>query len=762
MKQLRWLNLILVFTFLTACSVGSDGIGFPSIFNTPTPLPKPQVTVISPPDAEEPMRAYLEAFKAEDYSAMYEMLNQASRAVITAEDFAARHTDALNMMSAGSFDYETQSTLVNNPYTAQAAFRIVYHTALVGDISREMVAHFNLEDGQWKLQWDESLILPELTGGNRLAMDYQIPARGDIYDSSGKAIVNQTSAVALGIIPGQMSNENSGTLVNELSRLCSIDPDDIRDKIDVSGLDWYIPVCEASVEEADRILALNPGGLVVTPYEARFYHQGLASQTVGYTQFISEENLDEYRRLGYRGNERVGAIGIEKWAEDYLAGQHGGSLYMVDPNSGQIVSRIYDSTPQPASSVYLTIDSNLQYYAQQALTGFRGAVVVLERDTGRVLAMASSPGFDANLFEPNNYNNTLLADLLNDVGGDQPLVNRATQGQYPLGSVFKIVTFSAGLESGLFLPETTLDCQYEWKGLPDRTLYDWTWEKCQETIQAGEFCNSSRNTPSGLLTLPEGLMRSCNPWFYQIGLDLYNFDRGSDIANMARAFGFGAPTGIEQVTEAPGQILDPPSLLDAVNQAVGQGDVLVTPLQVARMIAAVGNGGTLYRPQLVEKIQPIEGDPTIIFKPEAHGTLPLRADNLEVLQEALVSVVQNPRGTANFRLRGMDLPAAGKTGTAESGSTTGKPHAWFAGYTDCANKAEEYPVCSDKPDIAVAVIVENMGDGSEYGGPIFRRMIQVHYFETPQSLFWWEASYGVPQTPTPIGGIPTKTPKPSE
>jgi len=716
------------------------------------------VKITSAPDAQEPMRVYLEAFKSDNYEAMYEMLTQASRNTISAEDFSKRHSDALNTMSAGSFDYETLSALVNNPYTAQVAFRIVYHTALVGDISRDMVARFNLEDGEWKLQWDESLILPELAGGMRLAMDYQIPARGDIYDADGKAIVNQASAVALGIIPGQMSDKNSGTLINELSQLCLIDPEELRDKIASSGLDWYIPVCEASVEEAERILALNPGGLVVTPYEARFYHQGLASQVVGYTQFISEENLDEYRRLGYRGDERVGAAGIEKWAEDYLAGKHGGSLYVVDPNSGQIVSRISESAPQPASSIYLTIDRDLQFYAQQALTGFRGAVVVLERDTGRVLAMAASPGFDANLFEPTNYNNTLLTELINDA--EQPLVNRATQGQYPLGSVFKIITFSAALESGLFLPETTLDCQYEWTGLPDRVLYDWTWEKCQERVQAGEFCDTRSTTPSGLLTLPEGIMRSCNPWFYQIGLDLYNFDRGSDIANMARAFGFGAPTGIEQVSEAPGQIIDPPSLLDAVNQAVGQGDVLVTPLQTAMMIAAVGNGGTLYRPQLVESIQPVEGEPTVVFKPEARGTLPLRPDNLEVLQEALISVVDDPRGTANFRLRGMDFPAAGKTGTAESGSAIGKPHAWFAGYTYCGDLDDELPVCENKPDIAVAVIVENIGDGSEYGAPIFRRMIQVHYFGTPQSLFWWEASYGVPRTPTPIGGIPTKTPKP--
>ena len=755
MKRLRWIIPILIFSFLSACSMGSDGI-FPPIFNTPTPLPTPIVKITPAPDAQEPMRVYLEAFKTEDYASMYEMLDQSSRGVISPEDFAQRHKEALDKMSAGSFDYEILSTLVNNPYAAQVSFRIVYHTALVGDISREMVAHFNLENSQWKLQWDAGLILPELANGNKLAMDYQIPSRGDIYDVNGEAIVNQASAIALGIIPGQMSNDSSGTLVTELANLCGIDQQSIRDKIDVSAPDWYIPVCEASVDEADRILALNPGGLVRNPYEARFYHQKLASQVVGYTLSISPEQLQEYQRKGYQGNERIGQDGIEQWAEEYLAGKHGGSLYVVDPNTGQIASTIGKSDPQPASSVYLTIDSNLQYYAQQALTGFRGAVVVLERDTGRVLAMASSPGFDANLFEPNNYNNSLASELLNDPS--QPLVNRAAQGQYPLGSVFKVVTFSAALESGLFLPETTLDCQYEWNGLNDKPRYDWTWDHCQSRLQAGNECNTSDSRPSGPLTLPEGLMRSCNPWFWQIGLDLYNHDRGSDIANMARAFGLGAPTGIGQINEEPGQITNPPGLVQAVNQAIGQGDVLVTPLQVASMISAIGNGGTLYRPQVIEKIQPIEGDPTAIFKPEARGTLPLRSDNLKVLQDALWTVIHDPRGTANFSLRGFDFPASGKTGTAESGS--GNPHAWFAGYTDCADHLDEYPVCAGKADLGIAVIVENQGEGSEWAAPIFRRMVQVYYYGSPQSLFPWEASYGVAKTPTPIGGIPTKTPKP--
>jgi len=756
MKILRYLNILMVFTLLAACSASGGMGGISSIFATPTPLPTPSVKITSAPDAQTPMRAYLEAFKTEDYDAMYATLTQASLNGITAEDFAALHRGTLNTMSAESFDYEVLSALVGSPYIAQVSFRIIYKTALVGDITREMVAHWSLENGAWKLDWNDGLILPELAGGNKLAMEYQIPARGDIYDKNGKAIVNHVKAVALGIDTGSVSPKSQGTLVSELASLCGLQQQELNDKVNASGEGWYIPVCEASVEEAERILALNPAGLQVSEYESRFYHQKIASQVIGYTQFISSDNLDEYRRLGYAGNERVGAAGIEKWAEDYLAGQHGGSLYVVNPGTGQIVTPIASSDPQPASSLYLTIDSNLQIYAQQALTGFRGAIVVMERDSGRVLAMASSPGFDANLFDPENANADLLGELLNDT--TQPLVNRAAQGQYPLGSVFKVITFSAALESGLFEPATTLDCQYDWTVLTDQVRHDWTWEHCQERIQAGDFCNTSDSTPSGLLTLPEGLMRSCNPWFWQIGYDLFSYDRPNDIATMARAFGLGQPTGLDQVSEAAGQINDPPTVIDVVNQSIGQGDVLVTPLQVAILIGAVGNGGTLYRPQLIESIQPVQGNPTIVFKPEARGTLPLRADNLQTMQDALWDVIHNPRGTAYYSLLGFDFPAAGKTGTAESGS--GKPHAWFAGYTDCADRAGEYPVCEGKADLAIAVIVENGGEGSEFAAPMFRRMVQVHYYGSPQSLFPWEKTYGVPKTPTPIGGIPTKTPKP--
>ena len=745
MKFLRWLNIVVVLTFLSGC--GSGGIAVPG-FPTETPLPPPIVTIVSSAQPDVALTRYLDAFKTEDYNTMYGLLSKVTQDSITLEDFARRNRDSLNEMSAGSFDYEVLSSLVN-VYTSEVSFRVIYHTALVGDIQRDMVARFTLENNEWKLQWEDGLILPELAGGNVLRMDYSVPSRGNIYDSDGDVFVAQTNAYAFEIIPGNVTDDSLGTLLSEVWNLCGISMDALAQEIATTPGQFAIPLCQASEQESERIRSISPSGLQWTEYNSRYYfEQGVGSNIVGYTQLIPAEEIETYRRQGYRGDEIVGRAGIESWAEEYLSGQHGGTLYVVNPTTGQIVTKVGESEPKAADSVYLTIDRNLQYYSEQAIKGFTGAVVVLERDTGRVLAMASSPDFDSNAFQPTNPNQG--SQLANLIPGS--LLNRAAQGQYPLGSVFKIITMAAGMESGLFEPASTLDCQYEWTKLPDRIRYDWTYQHCQDRLARGEECNTSDSTPSGQLTLPEGLMRSCNPFFWEIGYILYQNNRSNDIANMARAFGLGGPTGIEQIEENAGQINNPEGdPIEVVNQAIGQGTVQVTPLQVARFIAAIGNGGTLYRPQLVEKIEPIEGDPVMTFQPEAVGTLPIQPFRLEVIQQAMIDVVANEGGTANFRLRGLRIPVAGKTGTAESGS--GEPHAWFAGYTRASDS-------SGKPDIAIAVILENQGEGSDWAAPVFQRIVETYYYGTPQTIYWFESTFGVTETPTPLGGIPTETPEP--
>ena len=752
MKLFRLISIILLPAFiLTAC--GTSAIpGIP----TGTALPQPIVNVTSAPDAGAALSAYLDAYKADDYNAMYAMLSKVTTDALPLDQFAKRNKDALNEMSAGSFDYAVNSALVS-PLSAEVSYNVAYHTVLAGDIQRDMIARFTLEDGQWKLQWDDSNILPELAGGNTLKMDYKIPSRGEIYDRNGDPFAAQSDVYAFYVIPGNVTDESIGTLAARVWALCGISPEVLTQDILNTPDQFAIPLCEASADESAIIRASSPSGLQWEQYKSRYYfEQGTGSNVVGYTTFISADDLDTYKRRGYQGSERVGNAGIERSMEDSLAGQHGGTLYVVNPSTGQIVTKVGESEPQPSESVHLTLDRNLQYYAEKSIEGFRGAVVVMEVDTGRVLAMASSPDYDSNIFETNNPNSSeRIAELFQRV--DDPLLNRAAQGQYPLGSVFKIITMAAGMESGLYIPESTFDCQYDWTKLPDTIRHDWTWQHCEDRVASGRECNTPDSLPSGLLTLSQGLMRSCNPFFYDIGYTLYQNNRQTDIANMARAFGLGSPTGIGQITEAAGNISDPQTAIDVVNQAIGQGDMQVTPLQVARFIAALGNGGTLYRPQLVESIQPIEGASTLVFKPEATGVLPVTPERLQLIREAMISVVENSLGTAHFRLRGIQVPVAGKTGTAESGS--GRPHAWFAGYTLCEEAVDQYPVCKDKPDIAIAIILENQGEGSDWAAPVFKRIIETYYFGSPRTIYWFESNFGVTETPTPFGGIPTETPE---
>jgi penicillin-binding protein 2 len=210
----------------------------------------------------------------------------------------------------------------------------------------------------------------------------------------------------------------------------------------------------------------------------------------------------------------------------------------------------------------------------------------------------------------------------------------------------------------------------------------------------------------------------------------------STIADMAKGFGLGGLTGIEIVEEA-GNIPEPENEVDAANLAIGQGNTLVTPLQVAAFVAAVGNGGDLNEPRVVDKVVPVSGEPSHLFSPTVRQKLPLSEENIKTVQDAMASVVGNPRGTAYFVLSGLmnsyNIPIAGKTGTAESGF--GEPHAWFAGYT-FANR-------ENKPDIAAVVLIENIGEGSVYAAPIFRRVVETYFLDKPQVKFPWESEIGV-------------------
>jgi penicillin-binding protein 2 len=713
--------LVLVTFMISACT--PDSTVTPTLILPTNTLPQPQISTTRPPDVEQAVKLFLETWKNEDYAAMHEQLTSLSRDALSVGDFVNFYRETAINLTLINFDYEVLSVLTN-PSQAQAGYAVTFHTTLAGDLRREMLVNLSMENGTWKVQWNYDLILPELKGGNRLTLDVTQPSRGNIYDREGNALAAQAEIVALGIWPGRIERE--GKMLQVLSELTGKTAQSIKPLYQNAGADWYIPVGQALAAEVDERMddIISAGGIIMNRYTSRFYYEGgLAPHVTGYVQTIPESELSDYRRRGYRGDERVGVSGLEKWGEDYLSGKRGGSIYVVDPQ-GAVVTRLVQADSLPSQAIYTTLSADLQLQAQRAINGFNGAVVVVERDTGRILAMATSPSFDPNLFEPPNENSGwLLPELLNST--EQPFLNRATQGLYPPGSIFKVVTMAAALESMLYTPETKYMCKHDFTELLDVTLYDWTYEK--------------KVSASGELSLVEGLMRSCDPYFYHIGLDLFRQNRPQDVANMARAFGLGSAASTGQIAEEIGSIPDPQNEREAVQMAFGQGASLVTPLQTAMYIAAIGNGGTLYEAQVVEKIVPPTGDPTMVFSSIVKSMLPVSPLNLAAIQEGMREVVRNTRGTAHRPLLGLGVPVYGKTGTATT-SILNANHAWFAGYTNAQR--------TDLPDIAVVVIAEYAGEGSQIAAPIFRRVVEGYFFGRPLTVYPWETTIYITRTPT--------------
>lgn len=724
----KFIAVLLVVFIVSACSKT------PTITVTPTSsLPTPGVTTVAVPDVAVTVNQFLSLWNSGDYAGMYEMLTQTSKDATPQEDFVKLYTETAAAMSLKQIDTGIVSSLVK-PASATVGYQVNFISNLYGDISRTIEMNLINENNIWKIQWHEGMILPELTGGNHLASNIQAPARGDINDRNGNTLATDTQAVALGIIPNQVSWEYEPALLDTLAGALNKPKNIIKDMYKNYG-DAYAALGEITQAGYDNHATTFDayGGLVKNPYTARYYYNGgVAPHVLGYISSIPVETIDEYTRMGYARDAQIGVAGIEKWAEKYLAGQPAADLYVVKPD-GTFDTRLASVDPKAPDTINLTIDKDFQVLVQKALYGFTGAIVVMEVDTGRILAMASSLDYDPNVMVRQNYNfQYAYNDIINN-SEDALLLNRATQSSYPLGSVFKLVTAAAALESGLYTPESTFECTSQYTELAGFTGDDWTFTRGLP--------------PSGNLNLLEGLMRSCNPWFYHLGYDLFQEKGSSYLADMARGFGLGSATGIDVLPENPGSINNPTTDGAAVQMGIGQGDMGVTPIQVVDFIAAIANGGTLYKPQIIEKITSLNGDVIQSFTPVVRNTLPVSQATITALQEGMRMVVQEERGTAHATFAGMQTPIYGKTGTATT--SLEDPNSWFAGYTDANNP--------EKPDIAIAVIAEYAGDGSKYAAPIFRRVVQDYFLGAPANLYPWENDYYLTVTPT-LEGETTQEP----
>ncbi|MDY6875826.1 MAG: penicillin-binding protein 2 [Chloroflexota bacterium] len=702
----------------TTTFVAPTSVSVPTFTPTPPPL-SPETTAV----------AYLSALSTGDYATMYARLSPDSHAAIDAESFAQRYQNALTTATVLTVTTRLQSALRDGDQ-AYVSFHLALETALVGTLITDTVMSLSLHEEQWWVDWDPGLIWPQLAGGQYFRMEYTIPVRANIYDRAGLGLATEGTIVTVGVIPGQIKDEDA--LLAALVLVTGLSPDEIRGRYAAAPADWRVPIADISAEvsvDHNDLLSSIPG-IYRDEKDGRTYpHSTAAPHVIGWVAPVPAEQLEAYRAQGYRGDEWVGVSGLEAWGEHILAGRHGGVLTVVTP-AGEKIATVAERTAVPGSAIRTTFDRGFQKQVQQILGGRKGAIVVLDVHTGAVLALASGPGFDSNVFVgPAGAvdRSQILADPR------RPLFNRATQGTYPSASVFKIITMAAAMEEAGMDPDNTLFyCPGYWEGLgPSARKGCW------------------KEDGHGEISLKDGLTASCDVTFYAVGQTLDGV--GQDVLpRFGRGFGFGEPTGLEGVLEQGGLMPDPEWKTnargepwwvgDTVNIAIGQGYLLVTPLQVARMIAAVANGGTLYRPYVIERFGPVgDGEPEQVTQVQAVGTLPVSQEHLAAIQEALLGVTTRSIGTAPHRFAGLSIPVAGKTGTAEVGDPDTEPHSWFAAYAP-----------ADNPEIAIVALAENAGEGSTVAAPLVRQVIEA-YYGLPLSPLPPQAEEGyIPPTPTPI------------
>lgn len=681
-----------------------------------------------PPSPDATAAAFLDAWQRADYALMYSSVSPDVAAAMDFDSFHQRYAGALSAANVVTVTTRLVSVLEEGD-RASAAFHLELATPLMGSLITDTLMSLSLHGRQWYVDWTEGLIWPGLSGGHYFRMDYAIPVRANVYDRSGLGLATEGTIVTVGVIPGEISDETA--LLGVLSQVTRLSVDEIRGRYATAPADWRVPIAdipaEVSVENNDLLTSVS--GVFRDEKDGRTYPVGgAAPHVVGWVAPVPAERLDAYRSKGYRGDERVGVAGIEQWGEGYLSGQHGGTLSVVDA-SGQETVKLAERPAEPGRAVFLTLDREFQRKVQEIMGGRRGAAVVLDVWSGAVVALVSSPGFDSNVFigpAGEVGRAQVFADARN------PLFNRATLGTYPSASVFKIVTMSAALENaGMHPDHTVFYCPGYWEGLGPA---------------ARKTCWKADG--HGNITLRDALTASCDVSFYAVGQTLDGV--GPEVLPaMARAFGFGGKTGLEGVLEDSGLVPDPDwkqsavndawRVGDTVNLAIGQGYLLVTPLQVARMMAAVANGGTLYRPYVVQSIQGGETVPETRIEAEVVGRLAVSPEHLAAIQDALLGVTTKAIGTAPHRFTGLDIPVAGKTGTAEVGGPDSIPHSWFAAYAP-----------ANAPEIAIVVIAENAGEGTTVAAPLVRQIV--------------EAYYGLPLTPLPAQAeegyvAPTPTPE---
>ncbi len=560
--------------------------------------------------------------------------------------------------------------------------------------------------------------LSQLADRNRIRIQRLPALRGLVYDVHHRPLVDTRPSFDAVMVPEDAPD--LGRTVNRLEQLLGEDgAAKRREDAQEQGRPEFEPVTVEERLNWQQVVTLEthqlelPGvSLQVNP-QRHYIYGPLASHLLGY---VGEVTMKDLARLpDYRMGDEIGKFGLERAWEGTLRGDSGGQEIEVDA-VGRRLRMLREIPERPGDSIIMTIDLDLQRVAEEAIGNRAGALVALDPNTGYVLALASHPAFDPNLFA-GGITAAQWRALVTDP--THPLENRAIQGAYPPGSTFKIVDSIAALSDRVLTPQTAYYC-------PGGMYYGGREYRCW------------RKQGHGTISVHRAIIESCDVFFYNVGQRL-GVDR---LAAWAHALGLGQKTGIELDNERSGVI--PSSQwkwrryrerwypAETLSVAIGQGYVAVTPLQLAELAAEIANGGIFYQPQFVKEVDSIDGTPVKVFPPIIRSRVHIAPAVLDQVRSAMVGVVNAPNGTAHAA-RLDNVIVAGKTGTAQvikeaqgvrvkenEGPEKYRDHAWFMAFA---------PV--DHPRIAVACIIEHGGHGGSAAGPVVKAVMQEFFMKNP-------------------------------
>ncbi|MHB8627732.1 MAG: penicillin-binding transpeptidase domain-containing protein [Aggregatilineales bacterium] len=744
-----WLILLTGTLILAACANNN---------NVPVVLQSIPEPVLS--DACSVADQFLKAWEANNYSTMYSLLSARSLATSQAQFTAIyQGTDQTMGGTNGtkkSYALNCDKSLLQGT-TAAVSYDMAFSSPLISqftDKGRTMRLVWTARG--WRVAWSKLDIFDGMVGDAVLSLDYTPAVRGTIFDRNGKPFAQDGQTLYTVKLLTDSYPKQPNDCFNEISSLFRRKFADVQSQYKgLTGLQ-YGEIVGTLDTDAYNAKHTELDSVCKVTYTSRsdtrvYYDSGIGAQTIGYVGPIPGDQVDQYPN--YPPGALIGRDGIEQKFEHQLSGTAGKALTVRLPDN-TLIRTLAQQGGQPGQDVTLTLDRDLQDATEHAIndaysyaapswaqfsTG--AAAVVIDVHTGQILAMASYPSFDVDVFNPaTSLPTTQILNALSNppTYARSPLVNLATQEYSAPGSVFKISSMAAALGSGIFNPDSSYnDLTGIWDGrkqFGDTLLrYDWI---------ALDPAYKNVGNKHGNLTLVQALTASCDVCFWQFGATLNQKDPNL-LSKYALQLGLGQSTGLTDLPQPDlaGQIPSPANIGsirgngrawavgDALNEVIGQGDVKVTVLQIARMMAAIANGGTLWRPYLAQGVGS-GGKVSPTATPQKQGTIGLSQTELDAINQGLCGATTDKKiGTAEWFLDNWNfsrIELCGKTGTAQTGTTY--PNGWFAAIAGPPGK----------PDIAVVVLVEHGREGSETAGPIVRRIVEAYYHipYNPWPEFW--------------------------